>query len=116
MCTHNQSHAYLSSPSSSLTQMTTTTTPPYQGVSPLLILYSPDMAHNAHTRAPSPNKPGTQPLPPPAARDGGGWTFVWPHCREVVMTLNILLHVYMAWTLREWVVKKVGGSVLDPGR
>ncbi len=33
--------------------------------------------------------------------------FVWPHCREIVMFLNIALHVYMAWVLREWVVKKV---------
>lgn len=85
-------------------------------MSPLLILYAPglDHTHLHATRAPSPNKPpGTvQPLPPPAAHSGAGWSFVWPHCREVVMTLNILLHVYMAWMLREWVVKKVPPSLV----
>lgn len=80
-------------------------------MSPLLILYAPGLDHDhlKHTRAPSLNKPAgsVQPLPPPASRSGGEWTFVWPHCREIVMALNVLLHCYMAWMLRQWIVKKV---------
>lgn len=87
-------------------------------MSPLLILYAPGLDHDhlQHTRAPSLNKPpgSVQPLPPPASRSGGEWTFVWPHCREIVMALNVLLHCYMAWMLRQWIVKKVRPSRKRP--